>query len=290
MLDESVKKGEQCIISEKAQIGKNVVLGHNCIIEENVYIGDNTYIDNNTIVRQGVRLGNNCFIGSNCIIGEYLMDFCMTRQKHEHPLIIGESCIIRSGSVIYGGSNIGKHFQTGHHVTIREGTQIGDFVSVGTLSDIQGKCKIGNYVRLHSNVHVGQLTQIDDFVWVFPYVIFTNDPTPPSEELVGVHIHSFAIVATAALILPGMDIGQDCLVAGGAVVTKNVPQFAVVAGNPAKVISDVRNIKNKVTGKPVYPWKNYFKRAMPWADSDFETWYRSLDLETKKYYGFQESN
>lgn len=276
------RQGEHCVIGDNVLFGENVVLGHNCIIEDNVYIGDNTFIDSNTTVRSFVNIGKNSFIGSNCIIGEYWMDFCIDKEVHEHPLTIGDNALIRSGSIIYAGSTIGDVFQTGHQVTIREKAEIGNHVSVGTLSDVQGNCKIGNYVRLHSNVHIGQLSEIDDFVWIFPYVVLTNDPTPPSENFVGVHVKSFAIIATSALIMPGLTIGQDSLVAGGAIVTKSVEPFAVVAGNPAKAISDVRKIKNKITGEPVYPWRDNFKRAMPWSDSDFKTWYAALSVEEKE--------
>lgn len=271
--------GKNCLIAESANIGTGVVLGHNCIIEDDVTIGEGTYIDSNTIIRSGVSLGANSFVGSNCIIGEYWMDFCNDRKRHIHPISIGEKALIRSGSIIYAGSEIGEGFQTGHQVTIREKSRIGNHVSVGTLSDIQGNCNIGNYVRMHSNVHIGQLTKVDDYVWIFPYVVFTNDPTPPSDDLVGVHVHSFAIVATGAVILPGMEIGQDALVAAGAIVTKSVEPYAVVAGNPGKAISDVRRIKNKATGEPAYPWREHFKTYMPWEESDFNTWYAKLDIE-----------
>lgn len=277
-----VKQGINCLVDKDTVIGDNVTLGHNVIIESGTKIGANTYIDSNTIIRSGVSIGDNSFIGSNCILGEYWMDFCIERKIHIHPLNIGDNALIRSGSIIYAGSNIGSDFQTGHQVTIRERAEIGNNVSLGTLSDIQGNCKIGNYVRMHSNVHIGQLSEIDDFVWVFPYVVLTNDPTPPSEEFVGVHIKSFAIVATAAIVMPGLQISQDSLVAAGAIVTKNVDKYAVVAGNPAKVISDVRNIKNKITGADVYPWREHFKRYMPWEESDFETWYNSLNLGDKE--------
>ena len=137
---------------------------------------------------------------------------------------------------------------------------------------------------MHSNVHIGQLSVVDSFVWIFPYVVLTNDPTPPSENFVGVHICSFAIVATGAILMPGVEIAQDALVAAGAIVTKNVERYSVVAGNPAKVLSDVRKIKSKITGENVYPWRNYFKTYMPWEESDFQTWYSALNLEEKKNY------
>ena len=259
-------------------IGNNSYIGHNSIIEDNVVIGDNVFIAENCIVRSATSLMDNCTIGANCILGEWLMDFYTDRTKKSHELKIGIGALIRSGTKIYGENIIGDYFQTGHNVTIREKTLIGNHVSIGTLSDIQGNCKIGDYVRLHSNVHVGQLSQIDSYVWIFPYVVLTNDPTPPSERLTGVHVHSFAIIATNAIILPGIDIAEDCLIAACANVTKNVEKYQVVGGNPAKVLTDIRNIKNKFTGEPVYPWRFHFDRAMPWENVGYEKWYNSLNL------------
>lgn len=274
--------GRNCFIGENVRFGKNVQLKDGVIIEDDVSIGDDTYIDSNTIIRSHTTIGRASFIGANCIIGEYLMDFCLDRKPHNHPLTIGENALIRSGSIIYAGSEIGINFQTGHQVTIRENTKIGNHVSAGTLTDIQGNCTIGNYVRMHSNVHIGQLSTIDDFVWIYPYVVLTNDPTPPSDNFVGVHVHSFAIIATGAIIMPGLDVEKDSLVAAGAIVTKPVHEYEVVAGNPGKVISDVRRIKNKVTGESVYPWRYHFSNHMPWSDSSFDAWYESLDFDEKE--------
>lgn len=286
MQTKPAKTGQNCIIGN-VRFGENVTLGHNVIIEDSVTIGDNTFIDSNTIVRRGVTLGVDSFVGANCILGEYQMDFCLDRTPHDHPLTIGPNALLRSGTTIYSGSKIGAHFQTGHKVTIREKTDIGDHVSVGTLSDIQGNCRLGNYVRLHSNVHIGQLSRVDDFVWIFPYVVLTNDPTPPSENFVGVHVRSFAIVATGAVIMPGLEIGQDALVGAGAIVTKNVPHYAVVTGNPGRVVSDVRKVRNKITGEPVYPWRDHFKTYMPWSETNFAQWYAGLDLAEKQHHGLE---
>ena len=210
------------------------------------------------------------------------MDFYRDRSHHAHPLNIGQNALIRSGSIIYSGSDIGDNFQTGHQVTIREKARIGNNVSVGTLSDIQGNCDIGNYVRMHSNVHIGQLSKIDDCVWIFPYVVLTNDPTPPSENMLGVHIHSFAIVATSTVVLPGIEIMSDSLVGAGSVVNRDVEPYAVVVGNPAKQRADIRDMKNKITGEKVYPWRYHFDRAMPWEGIGFDEWYNSLDEDYKK--------
>lgn len=276
--------GNNCIVGKDVSFGTNVTIGHNCIIEDGVIIGDNCYIDSNTIIRSGSRIGENSNIGSNCIIGEYGMDFYQNHNSPSSHLTIGSNALIRSGSIIYTNSEIGSCFQTGHRVTIREKSSIGHNVSVGTLCDIQGYCEIGDFVRLHSNVHIGQLSIVDSFVWIFPYVVLTNDATPPTENLAGVHVRPFAIIATGAIIMPGLEIGQDSLVGAGAIVTKPVDPYAVVVGNPAKCISDVRKIKNKVTGESVYPWRKHFSKYMPWTEMGFENWYLSLSTEEKEAY------
>ena len=275
-MSKSFGNGVNCVIGKMVSFGNNVVLGNNVIIEDNVDLGDNVIIDSNTIIRSGTHLGANSTIGANCIIGEHLMDWYeRTSATYAHKLVIGDNAIIRSGTIIYTDSSIGSYFQTGHFASVREQTIIGDHVSAG---NIQGYCMIGDYVRMHSNVQVGQATKIDDYVWIFPNVVFTNDPQPPSEDLSGSHICSFAVIATGALVLPGITINEDSLVAAGSVVTQDVKQYSVVRGNPAKHLIDIRYLRNQTTGKKAYPWRYHFKRGMPWEELGYEAWYASLGI------------
>lgn len=256
--------------------GNNVTIKEGCILADNVVLEDEVYIDYNCIIRENVTIKRGTYVGANCILGEYTSDFLEDRKSENKPLIIGADSVIRSGSIIYSGSEIGDCFQTGHRVTIREKTKMGNHVSVGTLSDIQGDCEIGNYVRMHSNVHIGMKSKIEDFVWIFPYTVLTNDPTPPSSVLYGVTLKKFSVVATGSIILPGVVVESDTLVAAGAVVSKDVKQGTVVGGVPAKVISNIENVKNIKTGDKVYPWRNTFDRGMPWENIGYEEWYESF--------------
>lgn len=266
------------MIDNTVKLGKNVTINQGTIVGKNVIIEDDVYIDYDCIIRDNVRIKKGSFIGARSILGEYLMDFYKDRINKVHPLVIGENTLIRTENVIYGDTVIGHNFQSGHKVTIRENTKIGNNVKVGTLSDIQGYCEIGNYVSMHSNVHIGQKSKIKDYVWIFPYVVLTNDPTPPSDELLGVTIESFSIICTGCVLLPGVCVNEDALVGAGAIVTKDVTKETVVVGNPAKEICSVRTIKNKLTGELVYPWRYSFKRGMPWEEVDYETWIKNIDL------------
>lgn len=287
-IDPSAVIGNAVKIGNQVSIGSNVVIEDSATIRDGSIIGSNSiikagvYLDYQTIVRENVTIEENTFIGARCILGEYLSDFMQNRAIQTHPTIIGKNSLIRSETIIYGENCIAHDFQTGHRVTIRERSQIGHHVRIGTLSDIQGNCEIGNYVNMHSNVHIGQKSIIKDYVWIFPYVILTNDPNPPSEELLGVTIDEFAIISTGTIVLPGKHIGTEALVGAGSIVTKNVGAGKVVVGSPIKEIGDAASIRNKVTGEAVYPWKYHFDRGMPWSGIGYENWLEMLSSHGKE--------
>jgi len=241
-------------LSASAKIGKNVRIGDNTIIYDNVTIGDNTIICN------------------DCVIGEPTNAFYHDKNYKNEATIIGPNSLIRSHTIIYSGCNLGAGLNTGHRVTIRENTCTGQECLISTLVDIQGNCSIGNFSRLYSNVHVGQLTKIGNYVFVFPYSIFTNDPLPPSNNLKGASVDDYSIIAVHSVILPGISIGKHTLIAANSTVTRNVNDFTMVAGNPAKPIKDIREQINKLTGKSHYPWPYFFDRGMPWEGKDYDKW------------------
>ena len=172
------------------------------IVSEEAVLGQRVTVGAFAVVNAGVTLGDDAVVGTHCVLGEPPTDFYLSSSYTHTELNVGERSRIRSGSILYSGSDIGSDFETGHRVTIREGTQIGHHTRVGTLSDIQGDCRIGNYVRLHSNVHIGQKSRVNDFVWIFPYSVLTNDPQPPSYSLLGVTVEEFAVIATMVVVLP----------------------------------------------------------------------------------------
>ena len=230
------------IIDHGAKIGSNVSIGPYSIVHKNSIIGDNTEI------------------GAYCEIG------LPSKLANNRPLVIGDGAVIRSHSVFYEGSTFGKELTTGHRVTVRELTTAGDGFQIGTLGDIQGHCEIGDYVKCHSNVHIGQHSKIGNYVWIFPYVVLTNDPHPPSEVMAGVTIEDFAVIATMSVVLPGITIKKGALVGAHSSVNKDVNPDSVVAGSPAKFICGTEKIKLKDgSGNHAYPWRRHFHRGYPEA-------------------------
>lgn len=254
-------------IDPSARIAPSAIIG------DNVVIGPLVRIDAGAIIHDNVEISAGTHVGAQCILGEPLADYYRDPDGYRNPrLRIGERSTIRSGTIIYADNDLGPDFECGHRVTIRERARIADHVRIGTLSDIQGHCSIGRYVRLHSNVHIGQGSTIEEFVWIFPYVVLTNDPHPPSNHLVGVTVKRFAIIATMSVVLPGVTIGQDALVGASSMVKRDVNDEDVVSGNPAQRICSVRDIKSKHDRSQVYPWREQFSRGMPWQESTFAQW------------------
>lgn len=241
-------------ISLKAQIGKNVRIGDNTVIYDNVEIGDNTTIAN------------------DCVIGEPLNDYYSNPDYENPPTCIGSNSLIRSHTIIYADSIIGDNFSTGHRVTIREKMLIGHNFRIGTLSDLQGHSIIGDYCWLHSSVHIGQKSVIGNFVFIYPYTVFTNDPHPPSDICKGPKVRDFSQIAVGCIILPDVEIGTHALIGANSVVAKNVADYSLSVGNPAKHIMDVRDFKDKETNQNHYPWPYYFERGMPWEGIGFDKW------------------
>jgi len=233
------------IVSQKAILGLDVTIGPFTIIHNNVEIGANTVIE------------------SHCEIG---ISNAMSESK---KLIIGERSLIRSHSVFYEGSIFGDELVTGHRVTVREKTKAGVNLQIGTLSDIQGHCEIGDYVRFHSNVHIGQMSSIGNYVWIFPYVVLTNDPHPPSNILQGVTVKDFAAIATMSVILPGAIIEKGVLIGAHSNLKGVTDAHFVYSGNPAVKTCSTTKIKlQDGSGNSAYPWKDRFNRGYPKHISD----------------------
>jgi acetyltransferase-like isoleucine patch superfamily enzyme len=182
-------------------------------------------------------------VGAFAIVGQTPNDDVTADVTATH---IGAGAKIRSHTVIYYGNQIGRNFQTGHNAMVRELNEIGDDVSIGTGSIVEHHVKIGNRVRLHSNVFIPEYSILEEDCWIGPHVVFTNARYPRSpnvkQELVGPKVGQGAKIGANSTILPGVQIGCNALVGAGSVVTKDVPDGAVVVGNPAKIINYVSNL------------------------------------------------
>ena len=186
-----------------------------------------------------VELADDAVVEDFVILGKP----CGDAATDGSPTCIESGAVIRSHAVIYAGVRIGKRFACGHHVMIRELTSIGSDVSIGTGSVIEHRVVIEDGVRLHSNVFVPEFSTLHKGCWLGPNVVLTNAKYPQSpsvkQHLLGPTIMPGATIGANVTILPGIKVGADSLIGAGSVVTRDVPDRAVVVGNPAKVTKTV---------------------------------------------------
>ncbi|MBC8982163.1 MULTISPECIES: acyltransferase [Pseudomonas] len=136
--------------------------------------------------------------------------------------------------------DVGEGTRIWQFCVVLEGAKIGKHCNLCAHTLVEGDVIIGDNVTLKSGVYLWDGTRIEDNVFIGPNATFTNDSMPRSKvypgKFEGITVKFGASIGANATILPGVTIGRSAMVGAGAVVTKDVPDFSVVVGNPAKII------------------------------------------------------
>lgn len=168
-----------------------------------------------------------------------------------------ESYFVHESSYIDVDVEIGEGTKIWHFCHIQSGARIGKNCSLGQNVNISNNVKIGNDVKIQNNVSVYEGVELEDGVFCGPSCVFTNDLTPRAEFPKGTAgykktlVGKGASIGANATIICGHVIGKYAMVGAGAVVTKDVPDFAMVSGVPARIVGYVNKeggIK-KLTGE-----------------------------------------
>ncbi len=143
-------------------------------------------------------------------------------------------------------SKIGPNTNVWQFVVILTGAEIGSDCNICSHCFIENQVKIGNSVTIKNGVHIWDGVTIKDNVFIGPNVTFTNDIYPKSKnqnfKLEQTIIENDVSIGANSTILPGLIIGEGAMIGAGSVVTKNVPAFSVVVGNPARVIRKLEKV------------------------------------------------
>lgn len=163
-------------------------------------------------------------------------------------------------------NNIGPSTKIWQFAIVLEGAKIGSNCNINCHTLIESKAIIGNRVTIKPGVFVWDGITIEDDVMIGPNVTFTNDKWPKSKntnfKLLETVIKKGSSVGANATILCGIKIGEYALIGAGAVVTKDIPNRALVVGNPAKIIGwmnengvRMREHENTFIDNNEIPWK-----------------------------------
>lgn len=249
-------------IAETAVIGERVILGNFVTVGENVRVGSGSVIGNNVVIHRDTVLGDGVRVDDNAVIGKLPMrasNSAVTKDMELPPARIGADSIIGTSAVLYRGCDIGKKVLVADLSTIRENVTVGDFTIIGRGVAVENFCRIGNYCKLETNVYIAAYSEVGDRCFIAPCVATSNDnylgrTEKRFKEFKGIVVGKGGRIGVNATILPGKVIGEDAVVAAGAVLTRDAESRKVYAGVPAKYFREVpaeELLENqKGTGKP----------------------------------------
>ena len=145
---------------------------------------------------------------------------------------------------------IGNDTKIWHFCHIQRGAEIGERCTLGQNVNVSTNVKIGNGVKIQNNVSIYEGVELEDYVFCGPSCVFTNDLSPRAKYPKGsgkykkTLVKEGASIGANATIVCGNVIGKCAMIAAGAVVTNDVPDYALVAGVPARVIGKVDEFGN----------------------------------------------
>ena len=168
--------------------------------------------------------------------------------------------LIHDSAVVDDGASIGSGSRIWHFVHVSSGAKIGMNVTLGQGVFVGNRVTIGDKCKIQNNVSVYEGVEIEDYVFCGPSIVFTNIirprcefPQRGTEHYIKTLVKKSASIGANATILCGNIIGQYAFIGAGTVVTQNVPDHALVVGNPGKIIGWVDKKGNKLrfdkTGK-----------------------------------------
>ncbi len=214
------------LLGENVSIGEGVAFGANVVIHDDVIIGDGCVLEDHAVLGKRPRLAARS-----------------SAQGDVGRLVLAERVKVCAGAILFAGASVAEGTIIGDQSFVRERSRIGGGSVIGRGSVVDNDVFVGARVRVQTGVYLSAFTVLEDDVFVGPCVTTTNDDTmsrhAPDDALRGPTLRRACRVGGAAVLTPGVEIGEEAFVAAGAVVTRDVPARAVVMGVPARVVREV---------------------------------------------------
>lgn len=221
-------------------------IGPGAWVAEGARLGDGVRVEPGAVIHDGVRVAEGCLIEAGAVLGKRprLRPGSRAASAAEpEPLVLEEGVTVCCAAVVYAGAHVGAGAILGDQCQVRERSSVGRGTVVGRGSCVDFDARVGSAVLIQTGVYVTGGTVVEDQVFLGPGVQMTNDSTmgrhPRDEPLRGPVLRRACRIGGGAVLLPGVEIGQEAFVAAGAVVTRDVAARDVVMGVPARVVRRV---------------------------------------------------
>lgn len=226
--------------------------GNNVVFSDDTCLGERVQIGNNVTFHPGVTVGDDCRIMDGAVLGRPPISAGnVTRPlgSIQQELVIGSGSIIGANVVLYTGVKLGRQVLIGDLASIREGCLFSDQVVIGRGVMVMYDTQVGERTRVIDGAILTGNMLIEADVFIGPGVNSINDNDVYLKrfglvpfDVCGPIVRRFALIGAGANLAAGIEIGMGAIVAPNAMVTRDVPAWAVVAGVPAKVVHMVEQV------------------------------------------------
>jgi UDP-2-acetamido-3-amino-2,3-dideoxy-glucuronate N-acetyltransferase len=215
------------------------------VIHRGATIGAGVTFGENVVVHAGARIGDGVIVQDNAIVGKQpsLAPTSAAAGKQAGELVVEAGARICAAAIVFAGAHIGEGVIVGDQAYVRERSTIGPGTVIGRGTAIDNDVTVGARVRIQTMVYITAFSVIEDDVFVGPCAMTTNDDTmmrhDKSYALRGATLRRACRIGGGAVLVPGVEVGEEAFVAAGAVVTNDVPPRALIMGVPGRRVRDV---------------------------------------------------
>jgi acetyltransferase-like isoleucine patch superfamily enzyme len=232
-------------VADDASLADDVVVATGAVVGEGVSIGAGSRVGSGSVIHAGTTLGERCLVEECAVLGKRprLRVGSSAAGGELSPLVLADEVTVCCGAVVYASARIGPGAIIGDQTQVRERSAVGARTVVGRGSSVDFAAVVGDRVLIQTGVYVTGGAIVEDDVFLGPGVTTTNDHAmgrhAPGEPLQGPVLRRACRVGGGAVLVPGVEIGEEAFVAAGALVTRDVGPREVVMGVPARVIRHV---------------------------------------------------
>ena len=215
------------------------------LVGAGVELPDDLVIGGNVVVHAGTLLGARVRLGDNSVVGKPTTLGARSTAPGDDAGVasLADGVTIGAGAVVLAGARLAEGCVVADQAHVRERVEVGRDTVVGRAASIENDVRMGARVKLQTAAYITAWSLVEDDVFVAPGVLLTNDPTAGrrggAQELRGAILRRACRLGGGAVLLPGVEVGEEAFVGAGAVVTKDVPARTLVMGVPARVVREL---------------------------------------------------
>jgi UDP-2-acetamido-3-amino-2,3-dideoxy-glucuronate N-acetyltransferase len=235
-------------IAQTSDLPAGLKIGKFCVIERNVHIGTGCTIGNHVVIYPGTIIGDNVTIEDHSIIGKPPIRGKRSVQRlkpdQDRPARIGSGVRIGAHAIIYNQTDISDFVLIADSAVLRERVTVGEETIVGRSVTVENDTNIGKRTKLETGCYITAYSKLGNNCFIAPMVMTSNDnflgrTKERLDKYKGITVNNGGRIGVGAVILPGIVIEEEGVVAAGSVVTHNVPQKTMVMGSPARIVKEV---------------------------------------------------